>query len=167
MSADEPDFAIHPDTAAACAAADQLFARTAATLREVLPASADICHIGATAIPGCLTKGDLDLVVRVAQGDFDRADEALAKLFARNLGSTRTATFSAFEDPAASPPLGIQLAAIGSPDDCFHLFAQALLKDAALVAQYNDLKRHFDGRPMAEYRSAKDAFIAEVLGHRN
>lgn len=164
MSANEPDFAIHPDTAAACAAADRLFARTAATLREVLPASADIRHIGATAIPGCLTKGDLDIVVRVPAGDFAAADAALANLFARNTGSTHSETFSAFEDPAASPPLGIQLAAIGSPDDCFHLFAEALLQDADLVTRYNDLKRNFDGRPMAEYRAAKDAFIAAVLG---
>jgi hypothetical protein len=32
-----------------------------------------------------------------------------------------------------------------------------------LVAAYNALKRKFDGRPMDEYRSAKDAFIAKVL----
>ena len=160
---DEPDFSLHPDPAVASAAAHELFERTATTLRLLLPASADIRHIGSTSIPGCLTKGDLDVVVRVLAADFPAADAALATRYPRNTGSSRTDAFSAFEDPESSPHLGIQLAAIDGPYDDFHRFADVLRRDAALVARYNALKIKFDGRPMAEYRTAKDAFIAEVL----
>jgi GrpB-like predicted nucleotidyltransferase (UPF0157 family) len=59
-----------------------------------LPATADVRHIGATAVPDCLTKGDLDIVVRVPSDDFADADTALATLFARNEGSIRTEGFS-------------------------------------------------------------------------
>ena len=159
----EPAFTIHPDTAAARGAAEQLFARIAVALREMLPASADIRHIGATAIPGCLTKGDLDIVVRVEPKDFTQADAALADRFARNVGSVRTDSFSAFEDTASLPPLGIQLTVVGGPYDDFHLFTDALTRDQQLVAKYNELKMRFDGMPMNDYRSAKDSFIAEVL----
>ena len=132
MSA-EPNFTIHPDTAAVRAAAEELFTQVASALRALLPASAEIRHIGATAIPGCLTKGDLDIVVRVEQQHFARADELLAQRFARNTGSVRTGAFSAFEDTEASPPLGIQLTAVDGPYDDFHLFVDALQRDPHLV----------------------------------
>jgi GrpB-like predicted nucleotidyltransferase (UPF0157 family) len=92
-----------------------------------------------------------------------QADEGLARQFGRNLGSARSASFSAFEDSTTSPHLGIQLTAIDGPQDFFHLFVEVLKKDAALVAQYNALKQKFNGRPMDDYRSAKDDFVAKVL----
>jgi GrpB-like predicted nucleotidyltransferase (UPF0157 family) len=159
----EPDFSLHPNPALARAAAHELFERTAAILRGLLPASADIRHIGATAVPGCLTKGDLDIVVRVAAVDFSAADSAIAALLARNTGSTHTDTFSAFEDGGTTPHLGVQLVVVGAPEDGFHTFAEALRRDPDLLARYNDLKRQFDGHPMEVYRAAKDDFIAGAL----
>jgi hypothetical protein len=35
-------------------------------LTPILPATADVSHVGATSIPGCVTKGDLDVVIRGA-----------------------------------------------------------------------------------------------------
>lgn len=159
----EPDFTLHPSPSQACAAADALFAEIANVLRPLLPTSADIRHVGATSVPGCLTKGDLDIVVRVTAADFAAADKALAACFGRNPGSARTDTFSAFEDAGQVPHLGVQLVVVGSPFDVFHLLAEALRSDGELLARYNALKSRFDGRPMIEYRAAKDAFIAEAL----
>lgn len=156
-------FLLYADDAEARGRAERLFARVAVDLAEVLPASAEIRHVGATAVPGCLTKGDLDIVVRVPNADFPSADAALAQRFARNAGSKRTDTFSSFEEGAASPHLGIQLTVIGGADDCFHLFADVLRGDPELVVRYNALKRAYHGRPMQAYRAAKDAFVAEVL----
>jgi GrpB-like predicted nucleotidyltransferase (UPF0157 family) len=156
-------FLLHADDAEARAAAERLFARVAVDLAEVLPASAEIRHVGATAVAGCLTKGDLDVVVRVPAADFLSADAALARRLARNAGSERTDTFSSFEDSTALPHLGIQLTVIGSADDCFHLFAEVLRGDPGCVARYNALKRAYHGRPMQAYRAAKDAFVSEVL----
>jgi GrpB-like predicted nucleotidyltransferase (UPF0157 family) len=159
----EPYFVLQSDPETTRAAADRLYAEIAARLRSLLPCSADIRHIGATAIDGCLTKGDLDIVVRVEQQNFLPSDDALARQFSRNAGSPRSASFSSFEDSTTLPHLGIQLAAVDGPEDFFHLFVEVLKRDAALVAEYNALKQEFDGRPMADYRSAKDNFIAKVL----
>ena len=161
--ADEPEFLLHPEPARARAAADALFERIAAILRAVLPAGADIRHVGSTAVPGCETKGDLDIVVRVPAVDFAAAEAVLTARLTRNTGSVRTDTFAAFEDATTAPHLGVQLAVIGGPFDDFHRFEAALRRDASLVERYNVLKMQFHGRPMDEYRAAKDTFIAEVL----
>ncbi len=160
---EEPPFRlVDPDLARA--AAHRLFEVVSGTLRKLLPAAAEVLHIGATAVPGCLTKGDLDIVVRVPAQDFASADAVLAGLLARNEGSIRTDTFSAFEDGASDPHLGVQLAVIDGPFDTFHLFAEALRRSPQLVAEYNDLKRRYDGAEMQTYRAAKDVFVERVLG---
>jgi len=158
----EPPFVL-VDAEQARAKAQQLFEAMSALLAEMLPPTADIRHIGATAVPGCLTKGDLDIVVRVPADDFEAADALLASSFARNEGSTRSTTFSAFEDASSRPHLGIQLAVIDGPSDVFHLFVEALQKSPALIDEYNALKRRHDGSDMAVYRAAKDVFVERVL----
>jgi GrpB-like predicted nucleotidyltransferase (UPF0157 family) len=142
--------------------AESLFERTRAALQTVLP-MADIRHIGATAIRGCLTKGDLDIVVRVPSDDFTHAETVLSNRFSRNQGSTRTSDFAAFEDVSTDPHLGIQLTAIGGPFDFFHEFVEALGASPQLVREYNALKSAHEGHEMAVYRAAKDAFIDRVL----
>ncbi|MCJ2092532.1 GrpB family protein [Methylobacterium sp. J-072] len=140
-----------------------MFAVVRRTLEPVLPAATEILHVGATAIPGCLTKGDLDIVVRVEGQGFAAAESCLAARFARNDGSVRTDDFAAFEDTGRMPHLGIQLTVKDGPLDVFHRFAAALRADPELVARYNALKRAHHDHPMTLYRAAKDAFIADVL----
>jgi GrpB-like predicted nucleotidyltransferase (UPF0157 family) len=160
--AKEPPFRL-VDPERAYAAAQRLFEVTKAKLIGRLPATAEVHHIGATALPGCLTKGDLDIVVRIPARDFAAADAVLAALFSRNEGSIRTDTFSAFEDNASDPHLGVQLAVIDGPFDNFHVFVDALRQSPQHVADYNALKRRYDGASMETYRAAKDAFVARVL----
>ncbi len=50
--------------------------RMFAGLRVLLP-EAELDHIGATAVPGALTKGDLDILVRVSPPAFPAAVEVL------------------------------------------------------------------------------------------
>lgn len=159
----EATFSLHSDQVQARRDAERLFARVNAELGALLPACTEIHHVGATAVPGCLTKGDLDIAVRVGPGTFAAADAVLASKFARNAGSKRTDAFSAFEDATATPHLGVQLTAKGGADDYFHLFADALRRSTELVAAYNALKQRFDGKPMDAYRNAKSAFIEDVL----
>lgn len=144
-------------------AAERLFASMQVQLVAVLPATCEVLHIGATAVPGCLTKGDLDIVVRVKREDFEAAEAALAARFARNSGSIQTEAFAAFEDEACTPHLGIQLTVKGGELDIFHRFVAALRADPALVSRYNALKIAHDGQPMDDYRAAKDAFVTNVL----
>lgn len=163
----EAVFRLHADPDAAGVAAERLFERVAAELEALLPASADVRHIGATAVPGCLTKGDLDVVVRIEANAFAEADRVLAQRFSRNEGSKRTGSFSAFEDAHAVPHLGVQLTVKGGADDYFHLFVDALKADPALVEAYNALKVRLAGQPMELYREAKSAFIRNVLARQD
>ena len=140
----------------------EAFALREAQLTHWLP-FAEIEHIGSTAVPGALTKGDLDVLVRVENGEFRVAEEALAGLFVRNDGTPRTETFASFKDEAAIPPLGIQLVVRGSEWDLFSRFRDALNRDSRLVAEYNELKERFQNASMDEYRSSKEQFIERVL----
>lgn len=162
----EPPFTL-VDTERAREAAQRLFMATSRSLAAILPRPTDIRHVGATAVHGCLTKGDLDIVVRVPAQDFSNADAALASRYARNEGSIRTETFSAFEEASSQHHLGIQLTVIDGPFDFFHQFAEELQRSSQLVEEYNALKRSYDGADMAAYRAAKDAFVERVLSARN
>jgi GrpB-like predicted nucleotidyltransferase (UPF0157 family) len=155
-----------PDPEVARGAAETLFRMVASELAAVLPSSAEVLHIGATAVPGCLTKGDLDIAVRVDRANFPAAQALLMERLSRNVGSTRTDEFAAFEDAHCSPHLGVQLTVKGGAFDIFHHFVEALRADPVLVRRYNDLKQRFRDGPMADYRAAKDAFVGEVLAAR-
>jgi GrpB-like predicted nucleotidyltransferase (UPF0157 family) len=136
-----------------------MFEALKAQLQTILSIGADIQHVGATAIPGCLTKNDLDLCVRVKPEDFPACDAALAMRFQRNSGSDRTESFSAFHAKNA----GIQLVAIGSPLDVFTAFRDLMASKPHLLEQYNQLKSKWHGQSMTEYRNAKDMFIQNAL----
>jgi GrpB-like predicted nucleotidyltransferase (UPF0157 family) len=138
------------------------FERYQARLLALLP-QAEIQHIGSTAIPGALTKGDLDIVVRVSQTEFDAAEAALATHYERNTGSTRTASFASFKDDSADPPLGIQLVVRGSALDDFCAFRDFLATHPAYLTEYNQLKQAAHGQAMDTYREQKSRFVERIL----
>lgn len=144
------------------AKAERLFAEVQSSLSRLLP-GAEIHHVGSTAICGTLTKGDLDVVVRVARESFPEAEQVLASIFYRNMGSSRDEGFSAFVDKSTDPELGVQLVVVGSPGDTFLAWRQRLEENPMLRREYDLLKRQFQGRSMDAYREAKSRFIAENL----
>lgn len=150
-----------PDRPAA-RAAERLFRRLRVRIGRRVPRGI-ILHIGATAVRGLATKGDLDLVVRVSPPDFAAADWALAAMFDRNLSSDRDACFAAFKDDHASPPLGVQLVAIGSTHDDFHVLKELVKRSSTLRWQLRLLKLRFRGRSMSRYRAAKGRLLDQAL----
>jgi GrpB-like predicted nucleotidyltransferase (UPF0157 family) len=139
------------------------YARWFEVLSALLPDVSTIEHVGATSIAGCLTKGDLDIVVRVRPCAFANAGIKLASQFERNVGSACSPEYSPFICDDSDPPLGVQLVVEGSEFDFFHTFRDALRSNPRLLTTYNALKREHEGRAMTEYRSAKAVFVAEVL----
>ena len=135
-----------------------------ARLGAALPA-AEIEHVGSTAIPGALTKGDLDLLVRVPAARFEAAVATLRGLYAVHQPENWTPTYASFADAAAAdPPVGVQLAVAGSGDDAqFGPFRDALIASPALLEEYNALKRGLDGADYAHYTDVKGAFVERVL----
>lgn len=146
-----------PDPAALRAEA----ARVLAWIRAVVPA-ADVREVGSTAVPGVIGKGDLDVLVRVPEPDFAATRAALDAVFPRNPAQFSDARYQGYTVPSAMD-VAIQLTVTGGPYDSFVAFLDALAASPGRVAAYNALKRAWDGRPMAEYRAAKAAFIEAVL----
>lgn len=131
-------------------------------IKERLP-EADIQHVGSTAIPNSLTKGDLDIQVRVSSGQFLEAVTSLSALYELNKGSIKTDRFRAFKDNSTIPPLGVQLTVIGSEHDFFWKFRDVLLRNDRYRKEYDDLKRKYEGKFMDEYRKAKNDFFQRLM----
>ncbi|AKU92133.1 metal-dependent phosphohydrolase [Vulgatibacter incomptus] len=142
-------------------AAERAFERHATRIRAAIP-DAILEHVGSTSIPGAITKGDMDLQVRVDPERFAAAEAALAKLYPRNTGSTRTESFAAFEEKG-QPDVGIQLTAIGGPFDFFHELRDRLRGDVVAFEAYQGLKTLYEGAPMASWRAAKERFFEALL----
>jgi GrpB-like predicted nucleotidyltransferase (UPF0157 family) len=140
----------------------RLFQRVEAQVRNLVP-SADVQHVGSTAIQGSLTKGDLDVQVRVAGPEYVAAKDKLSKIYAVNTGGFAADDAISFEDYGTQPPLGVHLTVIGGSADIQWKFRDLLMASSELRDQYDQLKRRFEGRSMAKYRDAKAEFVSRVL----
>jgi GrpB-like predicted nucleotidyltransferase (UPF0157 family) len=154
----EPEPALRPKVAAA-------WSRLTAQLQQTLP-DADIEHIGATAVPGALTKGDLDVLVSVAEDQFEEAIDRLSSRYTRHHPEEWTTDLASFrEEPASELPVGIQLVIAGGRSERVFLRWRDLLRqDRQLLDRYDDFKVAHAGDGYAEYTEAKAGFIERELG---
>lgn len=130
----------------------------------LLPA-AEVEHVGATAVPGALTKGDVDLLVRVSERDFAEAVSILQRRYSIHQPQNWTRVLASFKAPDGSePPVGVQLVVAGSDaDGFFGPFRDALIHDPALLAEYNEVKLRLDGLDYEAYTERKGEFVENVL----
>jgi GrpB-like predicted nucleotidyltransferase (UPF0157 family) len=142
------------------AKADALFASVDARLRALLPC-AFVEHVGSTSLPDGLTKGDLDVQVRVPPESFEVACRTLASLYEENPGGFTDGGHS-YKDDSTDPPLGVHVTVIDGPSDIQFRQRDILRARADLRAEYDALKRSFHGARMDEYREAKHAFWSEL-----
>lgn len=138
-----------------------LYSRVERQLNELLP-DAEIQHVGSTAIPGCLTKGDLDVQVRVTSEAYVEARRKLADIYAINAGGFIADDATSFENYDTFPPHGVHLTVIDGSGDIQWRFRDALRASEDLREDYNDLKRSFEERSAQEYRNAKYHFVLRV-----
>lgn len=144
-------------------AALRCFWEIAASLSARLP-WAEIEHVGSTAVPGCLTKGDIDVLVRVDHGDFERSALVLDGLLVRSSRNAAAEDYVEYDYLSGAVAASVQLVVAGCwHDDRFHGLRAALLLDPAAVERYNDLKLRYVGRDMDGYRQAKSEFIESLL----
>ncbi|WP_153461974.1 GrpB family protein [Sediminibacillus terrae] len=141
--------------------ADKVYARHRKLIREQLP-QADIHYIGSTAVRDSLTKGDVDLQVRVDQQDFPEAKKALQGMYDVNKGSFRTSFFCGFEGEDVLP-VGVQLTVIESEADHFLKTTGFFQAHPSYNEAYDQLKKQFDGKEMEHYRNAKAEFLTDIL----
>ena len=142
--------------------AELLFREVEARVRALLP-GASVEHVGSTSLPDGVTKGDLDVQVRVAPRDFDSACDTLGKLYEPNPGGFTDAGRS-FKDDSTDPPLGLHVTIIDGPSDIQHRQRDLLRARPDLRREYDAVKRRFHGGEMAAYREEKDGFFTRIEG---
>ena len=134
-------------------AARRILAAVRARLAPLLPAH-ELVLTGATSVPGALTKGDVDLHLRVAPADFAATVAVLREVYAvvhPEIWQESLATFAV----DAELPAGIAVTPIGSEHDVrFHRGWERIRSDPALLAEYNTLKT--DG---GDYEQRKSDFF--------
>ena len=141
--------------------ARRIAAQVAARLAPLLP-SHDLTLTGGSSMPGALTKGDVDLHLTVAPGDFPATVAVLRTLYRvvhPEIWQDTLATFAV----DAELPTGIAVTPAGSEHD--HRFRrgwQLLRDDPALLAAYNAMK----GGDPAGYEDRKSAFFTRLADGR-
>jgi GrpB-like predicted nucleotidyltransferase (UPF0157 family) len=137
-----------------------IFARRRAELEGMLP-GARIEHVGSTAVPGSLTKGDLDICVIVSGEEFERASRVVADRFVVHQPENWSATLASFTAPSEDGiDVGVQLVPAGSADERHFVgWRDRLRGDPELRARYDELKRRHQTDGMDAYRAAKEQLI--------
>ncbi len=119
-------------------------------------------EIGSTAIPGSLTKGDIDLVVLVKKTEFSDAKRSLSAAYEWN-EMEDIEYFSSYKGVRSGIEFGIQLSTNELQSFRFIEFRDILNANPDLVAQYNAIKQEAAEFTMDEYRIVKNEFIESVL----
>jgi GrpB-like predicted nucleotidyltransferase (UPF0157 family) len=128
---------------------------------EVLGVPGEVVLTGAASVPGALTKGDLDLHLRVQPESFAAAVDSLSAVYRPTSLSAWAATLAVFDVPSARPT-GLAVTPVGSEHDVRFRRAWLLLReDPALLEEYNDLKRASFGN--ASYEERKSAFFTRIV----
>lgn len=123
---------------------------------------ADVQHVGSSAVPGSLTKGDLDLCVRVPERDLELAYSEIARILGC-AGTVISGTLQQFSTDIAGIPVGVQLVLKDGPEDFFVHFRDLLREDDELRESYESLKHRYEGKRHTDYRAEKAYFIQRIL----
>lgn len=141
---------------------EKLFLRYKSKIEEVLP-DVMVEHIGASAIPTAISKGDLDIFVGVEAFELERVVQLLVTLgFQEKIDTLRTPELCMLESSSIEN-VAIQVVANGSEFEFFLIFRDKLRSNMSLVQQYNELKLSCEGLSQDAYRLKKSAFIEQVL----
>jgi GrpB-like predicted nucleotidyltransferase (UPF0157 family) len=132
------------------------------SLRQLLP-DCQIEHVGATSMPDGVTKGDVDLSVRVSADLFDEAVDLLRGRFDIAQPDNWTATYASFSDQSLALPVGLQVSVIGSSDDFLVPLRDLMRSDAELRHQYDRVKRDAASLGPDGYWAAKNAFLEPIV----
>lgn len=144
--------------------AHEVFDQVARHLVELLP-RARVEHVGASSIPGAISKGDLDVCVVVPAAEHDRAVAVLLSAgYVVKQHTLRTPALCMLLSPRRDMDVALQVVAAGSEFEFFMRFRDALRASPELVEQYNRIKRAAAALGPERYRSDKASFIQDVLG---
>ena len=142
-------------------AVETAFRRHRRRIKRLVP-DGSIEHVGSTVIPNCLTKGDLDIQVRVPRAAYPVAKSALLRHYEILPGGFTGRSAVSFKDDNATISVGVHLTVMGGSSDIQWRFREVFLARADLLQAYDALKRRFEGKSMATYRRAKTRFFQKL-----
>jgi GrpB-like predicted nucleotidyltransferase (UPF0157 family)/GNAT superfamily N-acetyltransferase len=129
---------------------------------RVLAPGVEVEHIGATAMPGGLTKGDVDVNLRVDADRFDPIVVALSSQFDIAQPLNWTGTYASFSGTCRGIPFGIQITVEGSDDDFLVPLRDRLRADPDLRRRYDAIKGENAAAGRDAYWRAKDDFLRRI-----
>lgn len=136
----------------------------AAELSE-LGVPGELTITGATSVRGALTKGDIDLHLRVEPTTFPDAVAALARAYRVGSPHAWADTLAVF-DLGRPHPAGLAVTPVDSPHDRrFRTVWDALRRHPGLLDEYNDLKRQ--AHDTATYEARKSEFFSAIAVQRS
>ncbi|MFI8124811.1 GrpB family protein [Acinetobacter sp. ABJ-A23_2] len=142
----------------------QLFNSYQKDISTLLP-FAKIEHIGSSAIPNVISKGDLDIYIEVMPEQFEFAIEQLKKLnFIEKQNTLRTDELCMLES-LNNDDVAFQVVVTDSVFTFFLTFRNKLIDSPRLVKEYNQLKLACSHLDHDQYRTIKSDFINRVLNH--
>lgn len=120
-------------------------------------------QIGGTFIPNALTKGDIDILVRVKHENFNKTIKKLEIVFKPNNKELWTKDFAIFKDQITfSEKIDILVVTIDSKEDIRSKATDLLKKDVKFLSEYNRLKIKYSGGNEAKYKIAKTKFYDKL-----
>jgi GrpB-like predicted nucleotidyltransferase (UPF0157 family) len=133
-------------------------------LTSILP-DARIEHVGATAVAGAHSRGDVDVCVAVPRGTFDEALGVLVEAGCLQRSQEDAADrHAALAMPTARVPVTLQLIETGSGHESLMRVRDALRTSAALLARLDAIKAETAAQGDAVYTAAKRRFFEKLLG---
>lgn len=132
-------------------------------LASILP-DARIEHVGATAVAGAHSRGDVDICVAVPRGAFDEALGVLVEAGCLQRSQEDAADrHAALAMPTAPWPVMLQLIETGSGHESLMRVRDALRAHAALLGRLNAAKAGAAVQGEAAYATAKAQFFEALI----
>lgn len=139
--------------------AQELFEEQKERILSLFP-YAKVEHVGSGAVPGALTRGDLDIQVRVSQDDFKTVCKGLAGMYHENHPDLWTDEFALFHrKDHPKMPISIVVTVVDSRYDDFHTIRDLLKSSTEALKEYNNFKLRYEGKSQEEYGKAKTEFL--------
>lgn len=123
----------------------------------------ELLLVGGSSVPAALTRGDVDLHLRVEPADFAGTVRRLRRWYAVVHPEIWSPTLATFTVPAVLPT-GLAVTPAGSEHDLrFTRGWRLLAADPGLLAAYNALKAGYDGSDERGYEERKSAFFDRLV----
>jgi GrpB-like predicted nucleotidyltransferase (UPF0157 family) len=142
----------------------KLFLTYKEKLQEIYP-DFEIEHVGGSSIPEALTKGDLDIAVRIPKEKFLFAISEGKKFYEVYHPTLWSEHFALLVDWVDETKVNILLVVKDGPWDTYVLVRDFLISNKGRLREYNEIKDAYlkEAITKEEYFAKKDSFFKKVL----